>query len=368
LEGEVERWRTEHNSLIQQFVSGEMEPISVDAARSTAVDALEQLHDIRFPSARTRSLDNDRSSGGRRKLHRGASGLDTSVLQAAFARLDLQAARTPSEAGEILGIVRDLLSISLGTLPTPNDNRIDELDDLPCDFDNWVFQVTSRSIVQNADVNDTDSLWRPILDLGPFGHHWVEYFFWQWFSDGVAASPSPEVFVQRWSSMIRYALASPVWSASRRRAFDLDAMVFELLGFHWGARTIAPDEKFALSIGNMSQLMSEAASRWFTMGKVAKGFAQIVIKPAFAYVLCPGIQWLAAAVTGADDDYFWRESQIESHLVEALQCCWERHHDVVAHDESLRTAFKRLLTVLSSRGSHAAMALAERVLDSISQF
>src|SRR5882724_5408928 len=98
-------------------------------------------------------------------------------------------------------------------------------------------------------AEDPDALWRPILDLGTPAHHWVEHFFWEWFTGGVQGAETPEGFAAPWARMVRYALAHPLWDPTSNRTFDLDDMVFEILGFHFGADSVGGDEKFTAAIG-----------------------------------------------------------------------------------------------------------------------
>ena len=45
-----------------------------------------------------------------------------------------------------------------------------------------------------SPAEDPDVFWKPVLNLGPPAHHWVERFFWQWFTDGAQAAETPEAF------------------------------------------------------------------------------------------------------------------------------------------------------------------------------
>ena len=242
----------------------------------------------------------------------------------------------------------------------------DELDGLPDGFDGWVYGIVCSMIVQMDDDDNPESLWRPILDLGVFAHEWVERFFWHWFIEGVNTSSSAEVFVRYWAEMIRFALASPKWAIENARTFYLDEMVCELLGYHFGADSMASEERFAPSLGAMSSIMEQAAQKWFSMPRVANGFARSLVKPGYDQLLCRGVRWLYQAVTNADDYELWRQQDVEDHLIGVLQKCWDRYPEAVVADSELRSAFRGLLTVLSSRGSHAALELQNRLLNSIS--
>jgi hypothetical protein len=70
-----------------------------------------------------------------------------------------------------------------------------EIDGLPSDFD-WAFKLAARTIPCLTPAERSVELWQPILDRGAPAHQWVERFFWKWFTDGLAASPSVADFVR----------------------------------------------------------------------------------------------------------------------------------------------------------------------------
>src|SRR5438105_3472761 len=50
-------------------------------------------------------------------------------------------------------------------------------------------------------------------------------------SGAVRAAASPQDFTRLCTDMIEHALASPAWDPRVNRTYDLDGMVFQLLGF-----------------------------------------------------------------------------------------------------------------------------------------
>jgi hypothetical protein len=53
-------------------------------------------------------------------------------------------------------------------------------------------------------------------------------------------------------------------------------------------------------------------------------------------------------------------------VIEFLHTCWQRESTQIERDETLQTAFLGVLTILVSRGSHAAISLSNRVIGAIS--
>ena len=132
----------------------------------------------------------------------------------------------------------------LGSIPQDRRSEQQEIDGLPEDFDGWVFGVVARAIPCLTAAEDPRSLWQPILDLGSPGHHWVERFFWYWFTDGLQGRASPEDFVRLWTGMIEHALTSPAWDPSVNHSYDLAGMVFQLLGFATGMNKLGQNPAF----------------------------------------------------------------------------------------------------------------------------
>jgi hypothetical protein len=205
-------------------------------------------------------------------------------------------------------------------------------------------------------------LWQPILDLGTPAHEWVERFFWHWFSDGLGAAQSPQAFTQLWSTMISHALDSPLWDPGTNRTYDLDDMVFELLGFDTRWSGHAQNATLAPAIQQMEPLFARAAVMWFGMPKIVNGFIYFATQPAAAPLLLPGIAWVAARLPSFDS-YDWRHG-LQGNVIAFLHACWARESDTISGTPALNSAFLTLLTTVVSRGDHAAIALRDLVVAS----
>lgn len=217
--------------------------------------------------------------------------------------------------------------------------------------------------MQIDDPAAAASLWRPVFELGPYAHHFVEMFLWHWFIEGLQ-SADPPVFVQRWAAMIRFALESAHWKSGSPAFYHIDDMVVELLGYHFGD-SMSNDARFAPLLDEHADLLAHAAEHWFIMPRVLNGFARHVTKPAYQSILCRGIEWIHGAMQKSKPEDFRHERDFEVNVIHALRCCWERHRDRVATEPKLRTAFDGVLTYFASLGSHAAMQLRDRLLDSL---
>jgi hypothetical protein len=362
----AEAWTERKEALIQDFVERRLpvELPDIRAVNDTVATEIEALQARRFPElARARGAarrSRRRAGRSRESLYRESLRLDSHVISSAFVWLDLQSAR-PDERRLWLGYVRNFLDLTLGSMPQIDDPRQQEIDGLPEEFDNWVFGLVARTIPGLTPAEDPRFLWQRILDLGSTAHQWVERFFWDWFTDGLRAAPSPEDFVRLWTGMIEHALTSPAWDPSVNRSSDLNGMVFELLGFNSGMNKLGQNPAFARAIAGLHGVFARAAQRWFSIPKVLTGFLNFVTQPAATGLILPGIRWLAAVVPSFNS-YDWKYG-LEENLIAFLHVCWEREHDRISGDPTLQGAFLSLLACVVSRGGHAAIALRDRVVN-----
>jgi hypothetical protein len=222
-----------------------------------------------------------------------------------------------------------------------------------------VYKLVAPAIPLLTPVEKPEELWKPILSLGAPAHDWVERFYWQWFTLGWKATPDFADFFREWRAMIEFALASPQWDHKKNWHHEIDAVVYELLGFNpsWSSWISAAGA--ASYINGMTDLYERAAAKWFSLPKVLSGFvrfAQHTVAPRLAIKAIP---WIAAAVKDYND-YNWRYGT-EENLIDFLSTCWQRDAKKITHNTALRTAFFQTVKILVARSSHAALALQDRV-------
>jgi hypothetical protein len=170
------------------------------------------------------------------------------VLQYAFTWLDLSTAHSPEACNQWVSILRELLTIGLHRRPRVRKGQAQTHDDLPSNFEQFVFRLVARALPYLRPHEDPASFWRPILDLGAPAHYWIEHFFWEWFTEGIRQPQAPENFTRIWSEMVHYATLHPLWMPGQRHSYHLATMVSELLGFSKSGTTVASDPRFAESI------------------------------------------------------------------------------------------------------------------------
>jgi hypothetical protein len=365
LDKEREGWEARKRALVGQFVDRQLptELPDIDEINATAAEEIETLQAEQFPEmARMRAPRSSRRPGkSRESLYPEHLRLDSHVISAAFAWLDLRSA-SPDERRKWLGYIRNFLDILVGAVPKIDDPQQQEVDGLPDDFHGWVFGIVAAAIPCLTAFENPRSLWQTILDLGSGAHHWVERFFWYWFTDGLRAAQSPEQFTRLWTDMVQYALASPAWDPDTNHSYDLATMVCELLGFDLRMNKLGKDPAYASALAGMENVFAAAAQRWFGNPRVVNGFLNFVTEPAASALLPPSIKWLAAVVP-AYDSYDWKYG-LEENLIAFLHTCWESERQRISADPATQTAFLALLACVVSRGGHSAIALRDRVVNS----
>ena len=336
----------------------------IDAQALATRDA---LHAERYPEhakvlAHRRRAKERR--GSREVLRAQDVAIDFNVITAAFSWLDIGAVRSAEERADWLRFVRELLDGLIERVPVIDDPSKQEVDGLPSSFDSWVYKVVTGTIPLMTAAERPEELWQPVLNLGAPAHHWVERFFWHWFTDGARSSSSPAEFVRVWRGMILYALDHPRWDPDGNLQHYLDNIVDELLGFDQRWTGLSVGEDAAAAVGTLKDVFEKAAHRWFGMPDVTRGFLAFATKPGAARLLLPGVSWVTRAVE-AFGSYDWRDG-MEDSIVDFLEVCRQRESAEISGNDELREAFLALLSTLVSRGGHAAIALRDRILASLS--
>jgi len=222
----------------------------------------------------------------------------------------------------------------------------------------------ARAIPCLTTEDHPEDLWRPLLARGAPAHQWIERFYWEWFTNGFDASPSTADFVQIWQEMIIYALNHSAWNPERTASYELDGAVFELLCLNMNWNAIVQSDQNAGVIGNLQTIFERAIQHWGAMPKIIKGLVNFVAQPGASLLLLPSLRWISSAVKKFDT-YSWKYG-LEENVIEFLHTCWQRESVRIVNTPTLKEPFLGLLTIVASRGSHAAIALNTRVSGSLS--
>jgi hypothetical protein len=287
-------------------------------------------------------------------------GVDTHYLNAGFAWLEV-ATKDDCIAEATVETLLDLLTVSLRTVPVAPKTNPRRRTRFPSKFDNWLFERIAAALPRIEAMRAKD-LWKPILSLGGSAEFWVRHFLSDWFRMGAPRAVDPAEFIERWGSMLRFAIDAPDWLAGSHW-HDAEQLVSELLGFRMGKALFSDDVRYASFIGRLLPEYERAAARWFGMSSVASAFCHFALKPFGADLLLPGIRWLAEAEPSWSE-WAWNHDGLAEALVRVLRAALERHRHAIAGESRLRDGYYALCNKLVARGHHAALALRERVATS----
>jgi hypothetical protein len=285
-------------------------------------------------------------------------GLDLNYLSNGFAWLEIASKEQPlSEYAT--GALRELLAVSLRTMPASDRKKPRQSVRFPTEFDQWLYERIGEALPR-LPKQKAEDLWMPILSLGVRREYWVKYFLSDCFRAAADKGVQPEVFVAFWKQLIRFALDKSGWDTNGETVSDAEDVVVELLGLEMGKAVFGDDIRYAEPIASITPLFEDAASRWFIFGKVAARFCRFAQKPAGAELLLRGVRWLAAAEPSWSE-WCWEHDSLAEALVDALRAALDRHRSAIAANPESRSAFFHLCNQLMARGYPAALALRERI-------
>jgi ABC-type ATPase involved in cell division len=290
---------------------------------------------------------------------RGKPGLDLDLLRHAFGWLPrLSEASSPGERSCWVEIHRQLLGVTIRRAAAKVERRDDN--HLPNDFDRWVLDRVARLILELRPEESPESFWKPILELGPESHRWIEDFLSSWFMEGLPAAGSLVDFASNWRAMIEHAIASPRWErTSGRSTYDACAMWTALLGFGSVGR-MREEAEYRAAITPLVPLYREWAARWLGYHDTARRFAHFLRQPASADILPEGLAWLfSLAQQYSDKDWDARPRDADA-FVSLIEHWWRSRGRSRAPAEETSTAV-RLLKLLSDRQHPRALELQDRM-------
>ncbi len=194
-------WDKKYNELLKSFVDSSLSTKrpSLQEINTTTLAEAEKLRIQQFPEVGTATRNSRKTYRGKREVLRSnRPGLDLNIITHAFSWIDIESATSPVERPKWLALIKELLNLSLASVPVIEDRVHQEIDGFPNDFDDWIYEQVAAAIPCMTSAENLDSLWKPILGLGAPAHYWVERFLSRWFSKGVFVVNAPEAFLELW--------------------------------------------------------------------------------------------------------------------------------------------------------------------------
>ena len=299
------------------------------------------------------------------KLEMKHEGFDLHLLKAAFRDLpSISEVKSEEDRNRVLATHQNLLGISLrrASVDFPNDHQLRFYYSHPNEFDRWLLERIATLVAQLGPIEESATLWKPILDLGPEAHPWVESYLHSWFLHGLKAAPSVESFSSTWQIQIAHTLASPCWQGTADGAqFPPRNRLTELMGLARFTYDVIGSAEFRGTITSMSSLYREWALYCLTNRDAVMVFARFLRCASAADLLTDGMDWILMAVSGYDEGHWDNADSEKNVLIDLVEHWWS----VVGRDPSSanagRTAALGLLKILADQQHPRALEIQDRV-------
>jgi hypothetical protein len=299
------------------------------------------------------------------KLDRQHPEIDWEVLQSGFGFLvDMVRHSRHADKEQLQEYTTELFELEMRSLPRPVDRETySEIKGTPYEFDLWVMPRIAEFVAQSNSVELGRRYYRPIVELGPAGRYWVEDFLQAWSSSALALSADLLGCSAIWQDLASYALSLPSWQP-RHPWSRAESIAVDVMGLR--SPSVLGQAKYRVVVRAMAPVFEQWARLWLRHGLAASEYAQFLITESGRELLAQGTKELAQVVDsfGKDD---WHRQALGSVLTGVLNVCWSQLHDDVEQQADLRSAFMKILTVLSAKqvpeALHLRSKLSSRVLN-----
>jgi hypothetical protein len=220
------------------------------------------------------------------------------------------------------------------------------------------FADTYAHLILQCPPRDAERFWKPILDLGPSGGLWLEWFLTEFLAEGLS-HVRREVFLPMWRAMIAYASQSVAWTNPQSAWVAWNEQWQHLLGFapierdlwqsqHTDAVGAMRDMYESLTIPNLG-------NNWW-----ASAFVGWLRRPAAAPLRVEALAWLLP-VAEKEGGSWWSGDRLEDDLSEVLAICWEEHRSEILARQEILLAHRTLVALLVIRHNALAMELQDKM-------
>jgi hypothetical protein len=300
------------------------------------------------------------------EVSREHTNLDIEMLHAGFSFL-LGAWKDTGPTPPIFTeIWAELFDLEMRTFPAPHPEKgFREFDGTPYDFDNWVMKTAAVYVARTNSMEEARKFYRPILELGPRARYWTDEFLEKWIVSGLPVATDLKGYVAKWKDMIQYADTLPDWQPGEIGCWcRAEILAPDLMGIDQTPTTVLGNAKYRTVVEAMADTLEDWGNRWLGYASVAQHYANFLTTDSGEAILAQGVKQLAKAVDAFDEEG-WRRYEMGIWLTAVLSVAWSKLRTAIESDRDLRTAFLRLLTVLSARPVQDAVILRAKVTDAL---
>lgn len=235
--------------------------------------------------------------------------------------------------------------------------------DVPWRSDSELLQPIAKFIIGMRNTSLAGRLWKPIMNLGPGDHYFIESFLDWFFAFGFEKNHD-ENFMVVWKDILAFFNESDQWYANRSstqwRNIDKvwQSLLCISLRVHFGN-----SERHQEAINEMKDcycqwakdnLSSDAYSTMY--------FSEFLKKPVANLIRLEAIMWIKDAANKANK-WWWKEKGLVGSLAELLSFSWEHHKAEFARNKEADSGFKELLQLLVNKQHPVAIDLQARLAE-----
>jgi hypothetical protein len=284
-----------------------------------------------------------------------AYDIDLQYLQAAYSWMpDFDEALDSSERDDWLAFWQQSVDCMAKRLREDIDPKRQEVDGTPWESEYHLLHELPARIVQ-LNGPQAALLWRPVLDLGPAAHYWVESFLDSWMLVGLSGSPT-ERFVMHWKAMLKHVHENELWDS--KRSYGTAELHARLMGIGGIATSSWTADTTAVA-AQMADEFEHWASQHLHGDWVARDLARFLSKPGADPLLARGL----AHLNIVDESITWHGSEGSYYdaLASLLVVVFQRHREITRTGDPAGVAYRSLLVRLAGRQNPVAMELMSRM-------
>jgi hypothetical protein len=214
------------------------------------------------------------------------------------------------------------------------------------------------AMVLVTDAAEASSLWQPIFDIGPKGHHAISHFFTCLFTD-IKEDTDPVLFIARWRPMIEAVMAGQGWEGGPW--YHQQSLERYALGFAQ-PDALARPSRAATMVASMRDLYRAwALKRLPSDEDNLAALCGFLSTNAGAPLRIEGLVWIANALQSASMDGHWYRDRTSTAFIEFLTTVMTENGTEAIAQPQMRGALIDLVGLAVSKQLSAALALQDRL-------
>jgi hypothetical protein len=213
------------------------------------------------------------------------------------------------------------------------------------------------------NTNLAKKLWKPIMDLGPSDHYFIESFLSWFFLFGFEIDYD-ESFIAVWKELLDDFNNSNRWylNKSSTQGHNVYEVWQYLLGINPRVH-FSYNERHKRTINEMKDYYQQWAKDNLALDAYSTMyFSEMLKKPVAELIRLESLAWIKEAANKANQ-WWWKEEGLVASLAELLSFSWERHKAEFSKNKKADFSFKELLQLLVNKQHPVAIDLQARLAE-----